>query len=515
VEVLLDIRDLTKRFPGAPVNAVDSASLTVRAGEVHGLVGENGAGKSTVVKIIAGAVRRTSGTILVDGREVAIANEREASALGFEFLHQDVGLVERMTVAENIALGRRLPTRAGIVSPRRAREQARRALEGLSDVDPRASIGALSVAERWLVGIARARARDARLVVLDEPTVALTDSEVERVFGAIDELRSSGTAVIFVSHRLAEVLRLSDRVTVMKDGQVVATHDVAELDRTKLVEAIVGHEVGKIHIVAEPVESGEPVLEVEALAGGAMRSISFTLHAGEVLGVGGLVGSGRTSLLTTIFGLHRPESGTIRLGGEQVAFHSPADAVAAGIALIPEDRHMDALFPARTVRENLVIAHLRLQRAIPRLPIPSRRHEHRVTHEMQQRLQIVMVGPEQEIFHLSGGNQQKVVLGRWAVGGPRVVMLDEPTKGIDVGAKAEVLLLARRLAAEGAAVIFVSSDLEEVAEVADRVLVINEGRGVAELRSPVTEADILRLCYAAPVGAGADADADADGGEAA
>ena len=491
----LEIRELTKFFGGSPVPAVDQASLTVRAGEVHGLVGENGAGKSTLIKILAGVVRRTSGHIIVDGSELEIADARAASALGFQFLHQDIGLVDRLSVAENLFLGRPLPRRGPFISSVKTRAGARAALHGLSDVDPRTPMSKLSVADRWLVGIARARARDARLVVLDEPTVALTDAEVQRVFAAVEDLRTEGVAVIFVSHRLAEVMRISTRVTVMKDGRTIATHDVAQLDRERLMAAIIGEE-GKVHVERERSSGvGPPVLEADGLSGGPLRSASLTLRAGEVLGIAGLVGSGRTSLLTTLFGIHKPSGGSIRLHGRPIDFGSPADAVKAGLALIPEERLTDGLFAARTVRENVVVAHLERQRAFRRFPIPSSRRERSATRGIIERFRIKTSGPEQDISHLSGGNQQKVLLGRWALGDPQIVLLDEPTKGIDVGAKAEVLRLARTLASEGKAVIFVSSDLEEVVEVADRVLVLREGAVVAELQQPMTDSDVLRYCY--------------------
>ncbi len=322
---LIEIEGLSKTFPG--VRALDNASLRVEAGTVHGLVGENGAGKSTLIKILAGAQSRDSGTIKVDGNAADIQNEAEADRLGLRFIHQDVALVPRLTVAENVFLGRRLPRRGVFVSRRKAEAAAHEVLRDFVDVDPAAQLSSLSVAERWMVGIARSCAGDARLVVMDEPTVALADAEVERVFAAVERLQARNIAVLFVSHRLGEIMRIAQSVTVMKDGRTVARHDIGELNRTKLVSAIIGREAGEIEPIGDlsaPHES--VVLEARGLAGGPLDDVSFELRAGEILGIGGLVGSGRTSLLMNLFGHHRPTSGEIRLDGDVVQFKSPADA---------------------------------------------------------------------------------------------------------------------------------------------------------------------------------------------
>lgn len=492
---VVEVRDLSKQFPG--VRALDQASLFIRPGEVHGLVGENGAGKSTLIKILAGAQPRDSGVILVDGREVEIATEAEADELGLHFIHQDVAVVPRLTVTENMFLGKRLPRRGPFIDHRRSHEEARRMLADFVDVDPTRQLSSLSVAERWMVAIARACAGDARLVVMDEPTVALADAEVERVFAAVERLRQRGIAVLFVSHRLGEILHLAEAVTVMKDGTTVARHDIEELDRTSLVSAIIGREAGDMEPLEEPAEPHDDVLlEVEGLAGGPLRDISFTVRRGEIVGIGGLVGSGRTSLLMNLFGYHRPQAGTIRLEGREVAFRSPADAIRNGFALIPEERRSQGLLTRRTVRENVVLAHLRDFRRSHRIPTPHRRRETERTLAEIDRLRIATTGPEQIISTLSGGNQQKALLSRWLVGREtKLIMLDEPTKGVDVGAKTEILRLVSSLAAQGVAVIVASSDLEEVSAIAHRVVVLREGRMVGELHRPVSEADILHLCY--------------------
>ena len=491
----VEVKGLCKQFPG--VRALDDAWLQVRPGEVHGLVGENGAGKSTMIKILAGAQSCDSGTVLIDGVEVDITDEQAADQLGLRFIHQDVALVGRLTVAENIFLGRDLPRRGPFVSKRQAEREAAEVLRDFVTVDPRRTLSSLSVAERWMVGIARACWGDARMVVMDEPTVALADAEVERVFSAVERLRSRGIAVLFVSHRLGEILQIADSVTVMKDGRTVARHDIAELDRDRLVSAIIGREAGELEPLGEPALPGDKVvLEVRNLQGGPLADINFELHAGEILGIGGLVGSGRTSLLMNLFGHLRPTDGEVLLDGTPVSFRSPADAIKAGLALIPEERRQQSLLTRRTVRENVVLTHLESFRSKAFLPIPSRRKETEQTLAEIDRLRIATPGPEQVIANLSGGNQQKAVLSRWLVGrDTRILMLDEPTKGVDVGAKTEILRLVSQLASTGVCVIIASSDLEEVAAIAHRVLVLREGKAVGVLERPVTEASILELCY--------------------
>jgi ABC-type sugar transport system ATPase subunit len=494
-EYVVEVQGLSKQFPG--VRALDEVSLLVRPGEVHGLVGENGAGKSTLIKILAGAQLADAGSIRLDGREVTITSEAEADVLGLRFIHQDVALVPRLSVAENVFLGRPLPRRGPFVSRRASHELTREVLRDFVDVDPAAPLSSLSVAERWMVGIGRACFGDARLVVMDEPTVALADAEVERVFEAVNGLRSRGIAVLFVSHRLGEIMHLADSVTVMKDGRTMGRHEISDLDRASLVSAIIGREAGELEPLEEPAAPHDDVvLDVVGLSGGPLRDISFALHAGEILGIGGLVGSGRTSLMMNLFGHVRPTSGEIRLDGRPVVFRSPADAIRSGFALIPEERRSQGLLTRRSVRENVVLAHLRDFRRRTSLPSPHRGRETECTLREIDRLRIATTGPEQQISTLSGGNQQKALLSRWLVGRQtRVLMLDEPTKGVDVGAKTEILRLVSQLAAEGVAVIVASSDLEEVSMIAHRVIVLREGRLVGELMRPVTEADILHLCY--------------------
>ena len=494
-DLVVDITGLSKRFPG--VQALSNAWLRVRPGEVHGLVGENGAGKSTLIKILAGAQLRDSGTIKVGGHEVALASESEASQLELHFIHQDAALVDRLSVAENLFLGKTLPRRGLRVDYDRLMDESRRILEGFVDVDPSRPVGSLTVAERWMVSIARACAGNPVLVVMDEPTVALADSEVGKVFAAVDRLKARGVAILFVSHRLGEVMEIVDRVTVMKDGETVGELERGELSREKLIEAITGKSVDNVKVTTGKLRAdARPVLSVKGLSGGPLSNVSFDLMAGEILGLGGLVGSGRTSLLLTLFGQFPPSAGTILLDGREVKFRSPADAIRHGLALIPEDRRSTGIYPMRTIRENTVLAHLRQFRRAPRLPLPDKRSEVTATDQQIERLRVVTTGHAQRIGQLSGGNQQKVLLARWLVArDTKVLLLDEPTKGVDVGARGEILRQVAELASEGVGVIIASSDLDEVAQLAHRVVVLREGTAAGELDQPFTEADILRICY--------------------
>jgi ribose transport system ATP-binding protein len=496
VSSVIEIEHLTKNYAG--VQALADGCLEIRPGEVHGLVGANGAGKSTLIKILAGAVVRDGGWIRVDGKTSALSNERESYGHGLRFIHQDLGIAARLSVAENVFLGRKLPTRGGLVSNRRLREAAGQVLEGFVEVDPGRKISSLSVAQQWMVAVARSCTPDARVVVMDEPTAALSESEVQIVFDAVARLVARDLAVVFVSHRLPEILQIADRVTVMKDGRTVGTHDVRELDRSRLVSLIVGEERGSTTLRPAPVHVAEaPVaLEVRDLRGGPLRGVSLSVREGEIVGVSGLVGSGRTSLLQQIFGIHRIDSGQVLVGGKAVTIRSPADAVKLGMAMIPEERRAQGLMLLRSVRDNTVLTHLGLFRWRPWMPIPVRRREVTATQQQIRTMSVKTTGTEQRISQLSGGNQQKVLVGRWLVGsGPRIVMLDEPTKGVDVKGKAELYEIIQDLAAHGVGIIVVSSDLEEIATVCQRTVVLVEGRTVGELTAPMSEADILQVCF--------------------
>lgn len=489
---ILEVTSLSKRFPG--VQALDSADFSVKKGEIHALIGANGAGKSTLVKILAGVETENSGRIRIDGEEVNIHDANHSRQLGLAFIHQELALVSRMTVAENLALGV-LPSRFGIVARRKLHSKAIQALSDfLPDLNPNTMMGDLPIATQWLVSLARVSLQQAKVVFLDEPTAALGAHEVEILFRVVREVAAKGAAVVFVSHRLQEVLDLCDRVTALRAGKIIGTYEINEVGYQDLVGLVAGDEVMSSPLSGVEGSSGLPILEVEDLSGGPLQGVTFHLSQGEVLGVGGVVGSGRTELLETIFGERTPESGTIKLSGETLNLTSPADAVEKGIAMLPENRRDQALFSERSVRVNTVMSHLSsFARGLLRIPHLS--SENVKTREQIEQLMIKTTGPRQLVRELSGGNQQKVVVGRWLCGEVKVFLVDEPTKGVDIAGKSEILMELRRLAAAGSAVLVVSSQLEEIADVADRVLVLSEGKVAAVLDGPTTENEILQACY--------------------
>ncbi len=493
---VLEVRGLTKAFPG--VRALAGVDFAVRPGEVHALMGENGAGKSTLMKILAGLQPPDAGEIRVDGRRVSIPHPHAAARLGIGMIHQELLPFPALTVAENILMGdepvARLP---GWVDRRQMRARARRLLARLdADLDPDARMGTLTVAQMQTVEIARALARAARVIIMDEPTSAISDREVEALFRIIRELRRDGVAVIYISHRMAEVFRVADRVTVLRDGRRVASQPVTELDEARLIRLMVGREVAAAPR-SRARATGEVALEVRALGRrGGFRPLSFTLRRGEILGVAGLMGAGRTELLAALFGLAPADTGEIRVAGRPVRIRHPRDAYRAGIALVTEDRQASGVVPPLSVGANLTLANLR---DYCRAGWIHSRREGRAVAEQIRRFAIRVADPRQRIRQLSGGNQQKVVLARALLTRPRVLLLDEPTRGIDVGAKAEIHALIGRLAADGLAILLVSSELPELMRLSDRLLVLREGELTGERRpEQTTPEEILALAMPAP-----------------
>jgi ribose transport system ATP-binding protein len=481
---------IDKRFPG--VHALDDVSLTVFPGEVTAVVGENGAGKSTLMKILAGAQLPDQGTIRVDGQPVTIESPRAAQQLGIITIYQELSLIDALSVGENIFLGD-LPTRAGgdwrVDWPtlwRRSSDLLERV--GLR-IRPQTLVRNLSVAQKQMVEIARALARNVRVLILDEPTSSLTDRETERLFEIIALLKSRGVGIIYISHRLEEVFRIAQHVTVLRDGKVVGSMPIEETSEDALVRMMVGRDLSRLFSQAR--QSAAPVrLEVRQLSRrGVLRDISFTVRGGEVVGLAGLVGAGRTELARCIFGADPINSGEILLDGSPVTIRTPGNAVDLGIALVPEDRKLQALILGMGVRENLTLPVLgRLGSPY----LPSRSREKALVGDFIKSLRIRTPHMEQRVSALSGGNQQKVVLARWLATHPKVLILDEPTRGIDVGAKAEVHALIARLAEEGVAILMISSELPEILGMSHRILVMRNGRIVADIpRVDATEEAIL------------------------
>jgi L-arabinose transport system ATP-binding protein len=481
-----------------PVAALEDISFGVPAGSVRALLGENGAGKSTLLKVLSGAHRPTRGALRIDGERRVFQRPAEALAAGVAVIYQELQLVPELSVEDNLLLGR-WPARLGVIDRRRQRELALDELRRLEiDVDPAAPLGRLPLAQRQMVEIAKQLSRGARVIAFDEPTSSLSAREVERLFRVIRELAERGCAVLYVTHRMDEVFRVCDSATVFRDGRLVRTFDtLAGVDPADLVRAMVGRDIADV-FGYRPRALGAPVLEVRALTGpGLAAPCSFDVVAGEVVGMFGLVGAGRTELLRLLFGARRASGGEVRVDGRGVALRSPRDAIVAGIALCPEDRRKEGIVPIRSVLENLNLSARRTSARFG-LVIDERWERDNAAARMRE-LDVRAASPRQPVRDLSGGNQQKVVLGRWLSERLRVLLLDEPTRGVDVGAKSEIYRIVQDLAGRGLAVLLVSSDLPEVLGVSDRVLVMRQGRiAGAFARGEASEERVLQLALPQP-----------------
>jgi ribose transport system ATP-binding protein len=482
---VLQVCEVSKRFPG--VLALDSVSLEITPGEVHALVGENGAGKSTLIKVLTGVYRADGGEVRYLGEPVSFGRPLDAQRAGISTIYQEVNLIPLMSVARNLYLGREPRGRLGLVDVRRMSRDAARTLRGYGiDVDVTRPLRSTSLGTQQIVALARAVAIDAKVLVMDEPTSSLEPREVETLFRVVRELSARGIAVIYVSHRLDELYHLCERVTVLRDGRAVHTGPLAGLDRLGLVAHMLGRDVvqvrreGRTGFSSGHAAAGaEPLLRAEQLRKRhLLRGVSLDVRPGEVTGLGGLLGSGRSETVRAIVGALPLDSGTVTVGGRRLRRLSPKNAIRAGVALLPEDRKAEGIIGELSVRENIILA------AMPRLTragVVTRARQDRVVDTFVKRLRIKAASPEQRVSELSGGNQQKVLLARWLCLNPRLLLLDEPTRGIDVGAKAEVQRLVDELARDGLAVVLISSDLEELAEGADRVVVLRAGAVVGEL----------------------------------
>jgi ribose transport system ATP-binding protein len=471
---LLQVTGLHKSY-NVPV--LTDFSFELRGGEVHALIGSNGAGKSTFARILCGLTPANSGEIQFNGHPYAPRSKREAEHAGIVMVLQELNVIGTLSVAENIFLNR-LPRRAGFVRFADLHDQAREALArvGLGNLDPATPADQLGVGQQQLVEIAGALALNCRLLILDEPTAALTDPETDRLFDNIRRLQAGGVGIIYISHRMDEIRRIANRVTVLRDGRRVATHDAAEVTPAALVREMVGHDLPERKAAAER-PAGEPALRVNRLrAGERVRDVSFQVRCGEILGLAGLIGSGRTETLRAIFGADKKDGGEVFLGSatRPVAIREPADAVRAGIGMVPEDRKQDGLLLAQSIRVNTTLA--TLPRHTRRGGWLDAKAETATTASVCQRLAVRCASLEQAVSELSGGNQQKVVIGRWLARDCRVLLFDEPTRGIDVAAKDTIYQLLRDLSADGKAVVFVSSELTELMAVCDRILVMSAGR---------------------------------------
>ncbi|MFM9995548.1 MAG: sugar ABC transporter ATP-binding protein [Phycisphaerales bacterium] len=481
---ILKVTGLSKSF--GVVRALSAIDFSVRPGEVHALVGENGAGKSTLIRVLTGVHRPDAGHLALDGRTIVPRSPLHAETLGIACVHQEVMLIPRLSAAENIVLGRE-PTRFGLVNRRAMHARARAALDRLGvSFDVTRDLEALPIASRQLAAIARALDVSARLLILDEPTASLDRGEVTRLLAVLRRLRESGIGIVFVSHFLEQVYAIADRVTILRDGRLVGTHPVTELPRVSLVSLMIGRPLAEPTAPRSAAETPDgapprpaPVLSARGLGRrGAIAPFDLDLEPGRTLGLAGLLGSGRSEAARLLFGLERADSGTISRDGRPVTIRSPRGAVARGLAFTPEDRRAEGLIPDLSVRENIVLA-MQASRGIWRR-LPSRR-QHEIAGDMIRRLAIRCTGPEQPVRTLSGGNQQKVVLARWLILRPRVLILDEPTRGVDVGAREQIESLIGSLRDEGLAVLLITAELDHLVRAADRLLVLRDRRVVARL----------------------------------
>ncbi len=505
---LLRMEGIDKHFPG--VHALKGVSLEVYPGECLGLVGENGAGKSTLMKILSGVYAPDGGQLLIDGQPVTLADPRQAQASGVSIIYQEFNLMPNLTVEENVFIGRE-PNSAGLVRRGAMRRQTIELLDHLGvRLNPAAIVRDLSVAEQQMVEIAKALSLNARIMIMDEPTSALTDTEVAALLDIIRGLRARGLGVIYISHRLEEVFAVCDRVTVLRDGQNAGDLPISEATPEKVVRLMVGRNLSDLFRKEESTIEPRPVLEVRGLGRtGSKRDASaivlndvhLTVHAGEIVGLAGLVGSGRTELARAVFGADRFDRGEVLIDGKPVTVRSPQDAIRQGIGLVPEDRKQQALVLRLAVRENVSLASLG---QISRAGFVRRPAERKLAGRFIDALQIRTPGMEQKVINLSGGNQQKVVLAKWLALEPKILIVDEPTRGVDIGAKAEVHQLLSQLAQRGVAILMISSELPEIIGMSDRVLVMREGTIVGELlRADATQERIMELATGVAAGSAA------------
>jgi ribose transport system ATP-binding protein len=482
------MRSISKAFPG--VQALDRVDFELLPGEVHVLLGENGAGKSTLMKVLAGIYERDQGEIILQDRPVSIRGLPQAQKLGIRMVLQEFNLVPHLSVAENIVLlNRPEGPLFGLVRFRAMRAEAKAALERLGiRLNPAALVVELSVAEKQMVEIAKALLDDARILILDEPTAALAEAEVERLFAILRDLKTRGMGIIYISHRFEEIFAIGDRVTVLRDGKCVATYPVREVTRERLIHDMVGREL-KDFYPKTPAPLGPPVLEVESLSAGFLRDISFQLHAGEVLGLAGLMGAGRTELVKVLFGAAPLAAGSIKIHGRPATLRHPREAMAAGLALLTEDRKEEGLILPMSLTHNVTLTHLK---QMLRRGFISFQKERKRAQGFIEKLRIVPPDVLRLAENFSGGNQQKIVFAKWLGIEPKILLLDEPTRGIDVGAKVEIFELINRFVAQGGAVLFISSELPELLAMADRILVLHQGRITGQLpRAEFSQEKIL------------------------
>lgn len=495
-EYLLEMRDITKNFPG--VQALKGVQLKVNPGEIHALVGENGAGKSTIMKCLMGIYKPTSGKIIFDGQERENYNVKEALEFGVAMIHQELSPVLHRSIACNMFLGREPKNKAGNIAWKKMNEESRQWLEAVElDADPRTLMKDLTVAQMQMVEIARAISCNAKLIIMDEPTSALTNREVDHLFSIMRKLKGEGKSIIYISHKLDEIFEICDIISVFRDGAYIGTEDSNKLAMDKMIQMMVGREVTNM-FPKIPCDIGEPYLEVENLSHSHyFKNVTFNVRRGEILGIAGLVGAGRTEVIETIFGIRSKVGGEVRIGGKPVKIKSSEEAIAAGIALLTEERRQNGIFPILDIKFNTSIANIKGY--INKLGFVKKKAILKDCQEYIDKLEIKTPSTSQWIQYLSGGNQQKVLIARWLLTKPDIIMLDEPTRGIDVGAKAEIHKLISKLAGEGKCVIMISSELPEVMGMSDRIMIMHEGKVTGFLKNDEYINQELLMQYASGI----------------
>ncbi len=488
-QYFIEMQGICKTFPGARV--LNNVDLRLRAGEVRALMGENGAGKSTLIKILGGIYSKDQGCgcIKINGKEVEINSVQDAKAHGICIIHQEISLADNMTVADNLFMGDELLKKVKcFVDDKQMITRAQQVVDSMGmDIDVRTKVGDLSIAKQQMVEICRALMYDSKLIVMDEPTSSLTQTEIEQLFIQIDKLKKKGIAIIYISHRMDEIFRVADSITVLRDGELIGTDLAANLDKDKLIAMMVGRELLEVYKNEEKLEKGDECLVVRNLSNRRLKGVSFTLHRGEILGFAGLVGAGRTELARAIFGIDRTDSGEIIVNGEKVTIRRPQDAIARKIAYVPENRKIEGLFLTNTIRYNVSVAVLD---KFMKLIGVNKKAEQSILDEHQKSLSIKMTSGDQRVQQLSGGNQQKVLVSKWLATEPEILILDEPTRGIDVGAKAAIYQLIFKLARQGVAIILISSEMEEIINISTRIVVMHEGEIAGELEKSGTPESI-------------------------
>lgn len=486
---ILTLKNITKEFPG--VKALDDVTINIERGTIHGLVGENGAGKSTLIKVLAGIYRPNKGEIILDGKPCRFNGPIEARRAGISVVHQEIKLAEPLSVAENMFLGN-VQLKNGLVDWKGMRRRAREIVEDLGmDIDINAQVSSLTVAKKQIVEIMHAINNNSRILIMDEPSAVLTDRELEVMFRIVKQLRDKGITIIYISHRLDEIFGLCSNVSVLRDGCHIDTIPVASVDRQGLINMMVGREMGQEY-PKEVGNVGGTILEVKNLSRGILRDISFEVKSGEVFGISGLVGAGRTELARAILGIDKPESGEVYVRGKKVHYRTFADAIRDGLGLIPEDRKLQGLVQIMSVKRNTTLVNMK---RVLRAGVISSSLEEKLSKEYADKLHVVTPSMETEVQYLSGGNQQKVVIAKWLFQNSEILFLDEPTRGIDVGAKAEIYRLINRMAKEGKTIIMISSEMPELLGMCDRIMVMHEGHKMGELNAAeATQAKIMALC---------------------